>query len=120
MLFGATVAVYCENDMEHTNTLCVCVCVRERERERERKKVGGSERHYILGVGARKYISGFEGSEAVPACLVVQVTHMIGGVHYSKIYANVAGGAILGRNFHITNGRAACEACSATWNLRNN
>jgi hypothetical protein len=36
----------------------------ENKRERE---VGGSERHYI-GVGARNYFSGFEGSQAVPAC----------------------------------------------------
>jgi hypothetical protein len=27
---------------------------------------------------------------------------------------------MLGRNFDITNGRAACEACSATWNLCTN
>jgi hypothetical protein len=57
MQSGETVAVYSENHMEHTtNTLCVCVCVCERERESE--KVGGSERHYILGRGARNYISG--------------------------------------------------------------
>jgi hypothetical protein len=30
------------------------------------------------------------------------------------------GKAILGRNFDVTIGRAACEACSATWNLDNN
>jgi hypothetical protein len=37
---------------------------------RERKKVReGSERHYIGGGGgARYYNSGFEGSQAVPAC----------------------------------------------------
>jgi hypothetical protein len=52
MLFRETVAVYCENH------------VRDRE---ERKKVGGgSERHYIRGT--RNYISGFEGSQAVPGC----------------------------------------------------
>jgi hypothetical protein len=45
----------------------------EREREREKKKKKkkkkvrrGSERHYILG-GARNYISGFVGSQALPA-----------------------------------------------------
>jgi hypothetical protein len=27
---------------------------------------------------------------------------------------------MLGRNFYINNGRAACEACSATWNLGTN
>jgi hypothetical protein len=27
---------------------------------------------------------------------------------------------MLGRNFDITNRRAACEACSATWNLGTN
>jgi hypothetical protein len=27
---------------------------------------------------------------------------------------------MLGRNFDITNGRAACESCSATWNLGTN
>jgi hypothetical protein len=27
---------------------------------------------------------------------------------------------MLGRNFDITNGRAACEACSATWNFGTN
>jgi hypothetical protein len=36
---------------------------RERERERERKW-GGSERHYMEG--GKNYISGFEGSQAVP------------------------------------------------------
>jgi hypothetical protein len=36
--------------------------------EEEREKVGGSERHYIWGGGARNYISGFEGSQAVSAC----------------------------------------------------
>jgi hypothetical protein len=29
-------------------------------------------------------------------------------------------GAILGRNFDVTIWRAACEACSATWNLGTN
>jgi hypothetical protein len=39
-----------------------------RERERERKKLGGgSERHYIR-VRVRNYISGFQGSQVVPAC----------------------------------------------------
>jgi hypothetical protein len=39
-----------------------------RERESEREKLGGdNERHYIRG--ARNYISVFEGSQAVPACL---------------------------------------------------
>jgi hypothetical protein len=33
MLFRETVAVYCENNTKHTNT----VCGRERERERERE-----------------------------------------------------------------------------------
>jgi hypothetical protein len=37
-------------------------------------------------------------------------------LYYSKIGANV-GRAIVGRNFDVTNGRAACEANSATWNL---
>jgi hypothetical protein len=46
MLFRETVDVYCENHMEHTNTLCG-----QRERESEREKVGGSERHYIWGGG---------------------------------------------------------------------
>jgi hypothetical protein len=35
------------------------------------------------------------------------------GLHYSKNLANF-GRAIFGRNFDVTNGRAACEACSAT------
>jgi hypothetical protein len=37
----------------------------------------------------------------------------------SKIGAKV-GRAILGRNFDVTIGRAACKTCSATWNLRTN
>jgi hypothetical protein len=37
------------------------------QRERERRKLGGSERPYIWG-GGRNYISGLEGSQAVPAC----------------------------------------------------
>jgi hypothetical protein len=40
MLFGETVAVYCENHREHINTLCG-------QREREREKWQSSERHYI-------------------------------------------------------------------------
>jgi hypothetical protein len=35
MLSGETDAVYCENHMEHTNTLRVC----EREREKESEKL---------------------------------------------------------------------------------
>jgi hypothetical protein len=41
------------------------------------------------------------------------------GLHYGKILANI-GRAILGRTFDVTDGRAACEACSATWNLGTN
>jgi hypothetical protein len=60
MLFGKTIAVYCEKHTEHTNTLCG---------ERERKKVGEVVRDTTLGEGgARNYIFGFQGSQAVPAC----------------------------------------------------
>jgi hypothetical protein len=56
--------------------------------------------------------------------LLVEVMHMIGinfymtleELHFGEILANMRR-AILGRNFDVTNGRAACEACSATWNL---
>jgi hypothetical protein len=42
------------------------------ERDREIKWEEGSERYYIGGGGgARNYISGFEGSQAVPACPLV-------------------------------------------------
>jgi hypothetical protein len=37
------------------------------------------------------------------------------GLHFCEIWTNI-GRATLGRNFDVTNGRAACEACSATWN----
>jgi hypothetical protein len=38
-----------------------------RERERRERKWGHSEKYYILGGGGtRKYISGLEGSQAVP------------------------------------------------------
>jgi hypothetical protein len=38
------------------------------------------------------------------------------GLHYGEIWTNI-GRATLGRNFDVTIGRAACEACSATWNF---
>jgi hypothetical protein len=38
------------------------------------------------------------------------------GQHYGEISTNI-GRATLGRNFDLTIGRAACEACSATWNF---
>jgi hypothetical protein len=41
------------------------------------------------------------------------------GLHYGEILTNI-GKAILGRTFEVTNRRAACEACSATWNLGTN
>jgi hypothetical protein len=41
------------------------------------------------------------------------------GLHYGEILANT-GRAILGRTFDVTDGRPACEACSATWNLGTN
>jgi hypothetical protein len=41
------------------------------------------------------------------------------GLHYSVIRTNI-GRAIVGRSFEITNGRVACESCSATWNLCTN
>jgi hypothetical protein len=37
------------------------------------------------------------------------------GLHYCEIWTNI-GRAILRRNFDVTSGRAAYEACSATWN----
>jgi hypothetical protein len=46
MLFRKTVAVYCENHMEYTNTLCG---QNTRDREREREKWGVSERHFDAG-----------------------------------------------------------------------
>jgi hypothetical protein len=41
------------------------------------------------------------------------------GLHYGEILINI-GKAILGRNFDVTIGMAACEASSATWNLVSN
>jgi hypothetical protein len=41
------------------------------------------------------------------------------GLHYIEILTHI-GRAILGRNFDVTKGRAAGEACSATWNLGTN
>jgi hypothetical protein len=40
----------------------------------------------------------------------------LGGLHYSEIWSNI-GRVTSGRNFDVTNERAACEACSAKWNL---
>jgi hypothetical protein len=40
--------------------------MKEKRRE-EKRKWGGSERHYIGGRRPRNCISGFEGSQAVPA-----------------------------------------------------
>jgi hypothetical protein len=74
-----------------------------------------------------------------PLVLLVEAAHMIGirffiiilfiylfiiyffyvtpeRLHYGEISTNI-GRATLGRNFDITNWRAACEACSATWNF---
>jgi hypothetical protein len=39
------------------------------------------------------------------------------GLHYHEISTNI-GRATLRQNFDVTNGRAAFEACSATWNFR--
>jgi hypothetical protein len=75
-------------------------------------------------MGVRNSVPDFEDSQAVPACpsgigraynriFYILYCHMLEWVHYSKIFANV-GRATLGRNFDVTNGRAACEACSAT------
>jgi hypothetical protein len=44
---------------------------------------------------------------------------MLEGLYYSDIYSNTRR-AILGRNFDVTSGWSACEACSATWNLSTN
>jgi hypothetical protein len=43
--------------------------MREREREREKKESGEVVRDTTFGEGVRNYISGFEGSQAVPARL---------------------------------------------------
>jgi hypothetical protein len=62
--------------------------------------------------GARNYISGFEGSQTVPACPSGRGnTHDRNGLLYD------VGRATLERNCGVTDRRAACEACSATWNL---
>jgi hypothetical protein len=37
-------------------------------RSKRKERGGGSERQYIGWRGTRKYNSGFEGSQAVPAC----------------------------------------------------
>jgi hypothetical protein len=41
------------------------------------------------------------------------------GLHWNGILSDIRR-ATLGRNFNVTVGRAACEACSATWNLGTN
>jgi hypothetical protein len=41
------------------------------------------------------------------------------GPHYGEILTNI-GRAISGGTFDVTNGRAACETCSATWDLCTN
>jgi hypothetical protein len=43
----------------------------------------------------------------------------LAALHWSEIWPNI-GRATLGRNFDVTIGRAAYEACSATWNLCTN
>jgi hypothetical protein len=57
----------------HNNSLLKYTVSTEREREREERRRersgGGSEGHYIRGGGgALNNITGFEGSQAVPAC----------------------------------------------------
>jgi hypothetical protein len=81
---------------------------RESERERKWEVVRDTTLR-----GARNNISGFEGSQAVPAC-----PSGISNAYYrkgciSKIGAKVRR-AILGRNFDVTIGKASCEASSAT------
>jgi hypothetical protein len=89
-------------------------------------------RNTTLGEGVRNYISGFEGSQAAPSCpsgignlygrncsFFIYFYIKLEWVHYSKNLVNV-GRAILGRNFDVTSGRAACETCGATWNLGTN
>jgi hypothetical protein len=58
MLFREIIALYCENHTEHINE--------KTGLERERKWV--VVRDTTFGVGTRNYLSGFEGSQAVPAC----------------------------------------------------
>jgi hypothetical protein len=41
------------------------------------------------------------------------------GLHYSELLTNI-GRAILAQNFHVSNGGAACDVCSATWDLGTN
>jgi hypothetical protein len=60
-----------------------------------------------------------------PLVLLVEVMQMI-GINFCYIslkgciIVKYIGRAILGRNFDVTIGRAACEASSATWNLGTN
>jgi hypothetical protein len=56
---------------------------------------------HLMG-GGRNYISGFEGSQAVPAC------------------PSGRGNAYDCNYFLCDAGRAACEACSATWDFGTN
>jgi hypothetical protein len=74
------------------------------------RRIGG-------GGGVRNYISDFEGPQAVPGCPsgigraynrnFLNIFMTLEGVHYSNV-----GRATFGRNFDVTNGRAAREAYS--------
>jgi hypothetical protein len=100
-------------------------------KKRWRSKRGEVARDTTFGGGggeARNDISSFDGSQAMPTC-----PSDIGNannrnwcfyttlerLHYSGILTNIRR-AILERNFDVTNGRAACEAGSATRNLVSN
>jgi hypothetical protein len=72
-------------------------------------------------VRGTEYIIGFEGSQALPVCPSGKCKLLTGTI---DVYFFLAlGGGLtdcVRRNFEITIGRAACEACRATWNLGTN
>jgi hypothetical protein len=76
-----------------------CSSEREREREREDKESGEVVRDTTFGEGARNYISGFVGSQAVPA--------RPSGRSNAYDRGFDGGRATLERNFDVTTGRAA-------------
>jgi hypothetical protein len=53
------------------------------------------------------------------SCAILNFYIILGRAAFGEIWILIWG-AVLGRNFDVNIGRAAWEACSATWNLGTN
>jgi hypothetical protein len=79
----------------------------------EKRREEGKGREVVR----RNYVSGFEGSQAVPA--LPSHTNNVMGILCIEILSNIRR-VTLGRIFQVSIVRLACEAYSVTWNLGTN